>query len=239
MTRPAGQNRWPHLSATLVLIAALTLAACAPAGTPTTLATTLTTAPPATTTSSATPTTAAAAAEEEAIEIATLFLKAYGAYDADRAASYLAPDALADFGGSVETFRLDVKHGEAQGFKLLLDPCEELATSSSGTVVRCPYAYHGIRSDEIGLGPYSDNYYDLTVLDGKIVSISNHIAFMTNGFSDQMWEPFAEWVAQNYPEDGAIMYENWPAIFMQQFTEEASELWEQRSREYVEVIRSS
>ena len=153
MTRPGGQNRWPHLSAAVVLIAALTLAACAPAGTATTVTTTLTTAPPATTTSSATPTTAASATEEEAIEIATLFLEAYGAYDADRAASYLGSDALGDFGGSVETFRLDVKHGEAQGFKLLLDPCEELATSSSGTVVRCPYAYHGIRSDEMGLEP--------------------------------------------------------------------------------------
>ena len=62
---------------------------------------------------------------------------------------------------------------------------------------------------------------------------------MTNGFSEQIWEPFAEWVRETYPEDGAVMYENWPNFFMAQFTEEATELWELRSREYVEVVRSS
>jgi hypothetical protein len=239
MNRPASQNRWPHISATVVLIAALTLAACAPAGT----TTTLTTAPPATPTSSATPTTASPAAEDAAIEIARLFLEAYTAFDADKAASYLTDDALQEFApsggdgaGDVEGLRLQVRHLKAAGFKLLLDSCEEQDSSPPGTSVRCTYDYHRIRSDEIGLGPYSGSQFDITVLDGEIVSVSDHFVFLENGFSDQMWEPFAEWVAENYPEDGALMYENWPSIFMAQLTDESIELWEQRSREYVEVV---
>lgn len=167
------------------------------------------------------------------VELATAFVEAYGTFDADQAASYLAADAdLSAFDGGVEGLRLELSHWKAQGFKLLLDSCEEQESSPSGTSVRCRYDYHGIRSDEIGLGPYSGSWFDIGVLEGEIVSVSGHLEFMSNGFSSQMWEPFAEWVAETYPEDGAIMYENWPSIFMAQLTDESNQLWEQRSREY-------
>jgi hypothetical protein len=44
---------------------------------------------------------------------------------------------------------------------------------------------HAIRSDEIGLGPHTGNYWDLTVRDGKIVSAQREVEFMT-GFEDQI-----------------------------------------------------
>jgi hypothetical protein len=67
--------------------------------------------------------------------------------------------------------------------------------------------------------------------DGKIVSAANTIAFMTNGFSEQVWEPFADWVATTYPDDVVRMYDSGAQTEFR-LTEESVQLWEQRSREY-------
>jgi hypothetical protein len=79
---------------------------------------------------------------------------------------------------------------EAQGYKQTLISCEELGSSASGTTLRCTFDYHAIRSDEIGLGPYSGSSFLLTVRDGQIVRASKTWAIAE--FSPQMWEPFAE-----------------------------------------------
>ena len=42
--------------------------------------------------------------------------------------------------------------------------------------------------------------WELTVRDGAIASATNMIAFTTNGFSEQVSEPFADWVATTYPD---------------------------------------
>jgi hypothetical protein len=172
------------------------------------------------------------------IAVATAFVEAYAAFDADKAASYLADGALAEFGGfdgEVEDLRLGLSQGQAAGFKWLLDSCEAQDSSPSGTLVRCAYDYHGIRSDEIGLGPYSGSWFDITVLDGEIVSVSDHIQFMSNGFASEMWEPFADWVADTYPDDVAVMYTD-SSQALPSITEESNQLWELRSREYVNVV---
>lgn len=55
------------------------------------------------------------------VEVATAFLEAYAANDVDDvdlAASFLAPEALADFFGDLETMRLDVRLSEVTGFTL-------------------------------------------------------------------------------------------------------------------------
>jgi hypothetical protein len=173
-----------------------------------------------------------------AVDLATAFLEAYAAFDADKAASYLADSAVAEFGafgGDVQDLRLELSQEQATGFKLLLDSCEAQNSSPSGTSVRCAYDYHGIRSDEIGLGPYSGSWFDITVLEGEIVSVSDHIQLMSNGFSSEVWEPFAVWVSTIYPEDAAIMY--WDGSLNSRLTEESIPLWEQRSIEYVAVAR--
>jgi hypothetical protein len=178
-------------------------------------------------------------ADPAAEEVATGFLEAYGALDVDRAVSYLADDA--DFSGlvssvgpfvseaTVDDLRLNVALLEAEGYKQILHPCEQLAGSTSGTDLRCPFDYHTLRSDEIGLGPYSGSYFDLTVRDGEIVEVSETMAI--SEFSPQMWEPFRAWVATTYPEDAKVMYAGCCAAF----TEESIALWKQRSQEYVKV----
>ncbi|HUP15778.1 MAG TPA: hypothetical protein VM848_06990 [Acidimicrobiia bacterium] len=169
------------------------------------------------------------------IDVATAFVEAFGAFDSGKAASYLAADAnLGGFGEDGEGMMADMRWREASGFKLLLDSCVATTTEPSGTSVRCAYDYHGIRSDEIGLGPYGGSWFDIRVQDGKIVSVSDNIQFMSNGFSSEMWEPFTRWITETYPENVAIMYD--ASKIMNQFTEASATLWEQRSREYVEIV---
>ena len=174
----------------------------------------------------------------EAENLATQFVEAYAAFDADKAASYLTDGALAEFsgfGGDVEDLRLGLSQGQAAGFKWLLDSCEAQDSSPSGTLVRCAYDYHGLRSDEIGLGPYRGSWFDITVLEGEIISVSDHIQFTSNGFSSEMWEPFADWMAETYPDDVAVMYTD-SSQALPSITEESNQLWELRSHEYVNVV---
>jgi len=173
--------------------------------------------------------------DPRAVEVATGFVEAYGAFDADRAITYLADDAdLSGFGlEGTREFRLFLSFIEAQGYKQMLTPCEETGSSASGTYVRCAYDFHAIRSDQIGRGPFSGSYFDLTVRDGEIVRASSY--FEIEEFSPQMWEPFAEWVSTTYPEDVAVMYTD--AKFGDyRLSEESIRLWEKRSREYVKEV---
>jgi basic membrane protein A and related proteins len=169
-------------------------------------------------------------------EIARGFLDAYGAFDADRAVTYLSDDAIAEGWGSPEEFRLDVSLRKGQGYKQMIDDCARHGDSPSGISLRCGFDLHALRSDEIGLGPYAGNYWDLTVRDDKIVSASTTWAFMTNGFAREMWGPFANWVAAEHPNDIATMYEDPKGLAGSLRTEESVRLWEQRTREYVEHV---
>jgi hypothetical protein len=90
-------------------------------------------------------------------------------------------------------------------------------------------------SDEIGLGPYTGNYWRLTVGDGRIVAAQRDIAFMTNGFSDQIWEPFAEWVSIEHRDDVLAMCTD-ERQGMQRVTHDSIRLWEQHTAEYVALV---
>lgn len=177
---------------------------------------------------------AAEAPETNAKEVATSFLEAYGDFDADRAITYLADDAdLSGLGAEgTRQFRLLVSFFEAQGYKQMLAPCEQRGSSSAaGTYVRCAFDFHAIRSDEIGRGPYSGSYFDITVLDGQIVRVTNY--FETAKFSPEMWEPFAEWVSTTHPEDASVMYNEDLTNF--QLSEESIALWNRHSRGYLKT----
>ena len=172
------------------------------------------------------------------VEIATAFFEAFATFDAGKAASYLTAGAFAESAGMVESLSLETRFWEVQGFKLLLDSCEERASLPSGAVVRCTYDYHALRSDEMGLGPFSGSWYDFTVEEGRIVQATGHLVFMENDFSAQVWEPFADWLRRTYPDDVAIMYIDFSQS-MYRLSDESIGLWEQRSREYVEVVKGA
>jgi hypothetical protein len=113
--------------------------------------------------------------------------------------------------------------------------CEQVGNSESGVSLVCAFDMHGIKSDEIGLGPYIDNYWNLTVRDGRIDSACQRMAYLSNGFSKQMWEPFAAWVRVEHPGDIVAMYTD-ESQEMQRVTEDSNRLWELRTAEYVAAV---
>ena len=101
------------------------------------------------------------------------------------------------------------------------------------TTVVCAFDFHGIRSEEIGRGPFSGSDFTITVRDGKISRAS--MSWDIEKFSPQMWEPFADWVSTTYPEDAAVMYQD-ATLGNFRLTEESIRLWEQHTRGYVEEV---
>jgi hypothetical protein len=174
--------------------------------------------------------------------VATSFVRAYGAFDVEQASRYLADDAdISKLIGSVGAqgvegtrgeFRLLLSLLQAQGYKQLLHPCEELGSSAAGATVRCGFDFHSIRSHQLGPGPFTGSYFDLTVRDGEIVQASK--TWGLEEFSPQVWEPFARWVSTAHPQDAAVMYTD-GTYTGARLTEGSIRLWDQRSREYVEV----
>jgi hypothetical protein len=167
-----------------------------------------------------------------AVEVATGFVKAYGAFDVEQAMTYLADDATIRVLGAQDDLRLLSSWLEATGYQQIVDPCEQVGNSASGSI-RCTFAFHALRSSEIGRGPFRGSYFDLVVRDGKVVEASQN--WEIEKFSPQVWEPFANWVSKAHPKDAAVMYAD-QAHTGVRLTEESIPLWERHTRAYVEEV---
>jgi hypothetical protein len=168
----------------------------------------------------------------KAVEVATGFLAAYGAFDVEKAKAYLADDATIASIGTGDDLRLLISWLEAVGYEQILDSCEQVGSSASGTI-RCAFDFHSLRSGELGRGPFGGSSFDLVVSDGKIVRASQ--GWNVEEFSPQVWEPFANWVSTAHPKDAAVMYtdESYSNV---RLTEASIRLWDLRTREYVEEV---
>jgi hypothetical protein len=183
--------------------------------------------------------------EPSAAEVATKFTAAYGGLDADQALSYVADDAdisglwtsvgTQDAQGMREQFRALISLLEAQGYKQLRNSCEELDNSAAGTHVQCSFDFHDLRSDELGRGPFSGSYLDLTVRDGVIDRASTY--WEIEKFSPQMWEPFARWVSKAHRDDAAVMYTD-GAYSGVRLNDESIRLWGRHTQGYVDATKS-
>jgi hypothetical protein len=166
-----------------------------------------------------------------AVEVATGFVEAYGAFDVERAMTYLAEDATISVLGEQDDPRLLISWLEATGYEQIVDPCEQVGNSASSSV-HCTFAFHGLRSGEIGRGPFGGSSFDLVVRDGKVVEASQ--TWEIEKFSPQVWEPFANWVSTAHPKDAAVMYTDGSHTNVR-LTEESIPLWERYTRAYVET----
>lgn len=173
------------------------------------------------------------AAASPAEEVATRFLEAYGAFDVERITTYLADDATIASMGADDDPRLLMSWLEATGYQQILHSCEQLGNSASGSI-RCPFDFHGLRSGEIGRGPFSGSSFDLVVRDGEIVHVSQ--GWEIEKFSPQVWEPFARWVSKAHPKDAAVMYldETHSGV---RLSEESIRLWERNTQRYVDEVK--
>lgn len=169
------------------------------------------------------------------LEVATNFVAAFGAHDADRAITYLSD--VADLTGlgaeGIREFRLLLSYLEAVGYRQLHTSCLDMGSSALGTYVHCTFDFHSNGSDEIGRSPFSGSSIHFTVRDGEIVRASTQWQF--GKFGPQIWDPFKEWVSTNYPEDVAVMYEEtYPGDMA--LRADSIRLWNQHTREYVEEV---
>jgi len=165
-------------------------------------------------------------------EVATSFLEAYGAFDVERAVSYLADDATIASMGADDDPRLLISWLEATGYRQILHSCEQLGNSASGGI-RCPFDFYALRSGEIGRGPFGGSSFDLVVRDGKIVHVSQ--SWEIEEFSPRVWEPFSSWVSTAHPEDAAVMYTD--GCCNVRLAEESIRLWERHTQGYVDEVK--
>jgi hypothetical protein len=168
-------------------------------------------------------------------EVSTGFLEAFGAFDVEQARTYLANDATVASMTEQDDLRLLVAYLEATGYEQTLGACEGASNrpdSDSGSI-RCTFDFHGLRSGEIGRGPFRGSSFDLFVHDGKIVRAKQDWGI--EKFSPQMWEPFAGWVSTAHPKDAAVMYTD-ESHSNVRLTEESIRLWERDTREYVKEV---
>jgi hypothetical protein len=178
-------------------------------------------------------------ADATAVSVASGFLKAYGAFDAEAAMTYVADDAdltglIETSPGGVEGLSMLLSWLEASGYEQTITSCEA-TTLDSGEVssVTCAFDFHAIRSDEIGRGPFSGSDFGFTVRGGEIVTAS--MTWDIEKFSPQMWEPFADWVSTTYPKDAAVMYTDGTLSSFRP-TERSVQLWEEHTKEYVKEV---
>jgi hypothetical protein len=173
-------------------------------------------------------------------DVATEFMHLYAGHDIRRAVAFLAEDGTVEAWGPPEGpdgIMRDARWSQAVNLKITPGACDESGTTAAGTQVVCPFDYHALGSDELGRGPFSGNVFDFTVRDGQIVTADMKLAFETNGFSVQMWEPFGAWVAENHPEDAAKMYADWPDQTTQALDDQSTRLWAKHVDGYIDAVQ--
>ncbi len=114
-----------------------------------------------------------------------------------------------------------------------MQPCQELSTAPVGTTVGCPFDYHVLHSEQLGLGPCTNNIFTVLVADGKVVSVEPLYEFGTNGQLD-LFEAIGAWVRENHLGDWASMEsaDGHTRAEMQRWYP----LWKQYSQEYADAM---
>ena len=176
------------------------------------------------------------AGSSEAVATASSFILSSYAHELDRAEGMLSTDVDMVDPETLGKWRNTNAWYEAAGFSVTDLACREVSTSSAGTAVHCSFALHGMGSESLGRGPYLGNTFDLTVLDGEITSVKEYWPFEENGFSDEMWEPFADWIQQTHPDDADVMYTD-ASLTEPRPGPTSMGLWELRVRQYAELER--
>jgi hypothetical protein len=63
------------------------------------------------------------------------------------------------------------------------------------------------------------------------------LAFETNGFAEQMWQPFGDWVDSAHRTDALEMYAPFTGMSRQATTGRADRLWQKYVPEYVAAVQ--
>jgi hypothetical protein len=172
-----------------------------------------------------------------AIRTASDFVDALSLFNVSQARRLLAPGAT--FTGAVDTRHWEVvmRFFQKTGGQIIPDPCAVLNRTGAEIVVNCPYEYQLMRSGELRLGPYTGSTFEITTRNGRVTHVNMYHATDANGFSTQMWSPFATWIDTFHHRDGAKMYPDWPRQGHWPATDQAIRLWSERTRQFVRYAR--
>jgi hypothetical protein len=130
-------------------------------------------------------------AERVAQELAEAFADG----DNARVASMLAETSSAPPG-----WRSFAKIDDAWSAEYFLDRCRTEIVTDYATRVGCTFAYHSLHSEELGLGPFGNNYLGVAVKDGEVRSFSVVFNGESNGEA-ALYESVGKWIHENHPED--------------------------------------
>jgi hypothetical protein len=174
---------------------------------------------------------------EAATELAADFVDAVAAYDAQRAASYLADEAEIELRTSTVdagSMGAHLRWTRAAGFRLLPERCELQSVSAPAATVACAYDAHGLGSERLDRGPFTDNVLRLTVVDGEIVSGVEQLG--SDVFEVTMWEPFVAWLVSNRADEAALMFGDSPWAMRPALSQRSAQLWAENIDEYVRAV---
>jgi hypothetical protein len=132
-------------------------------------------------------------------EIAQAFVEAYGAGDAVRAATYLAPGHV-----PYDGWDRDIERNVAWGVTFLFDSCEVTAEGWFGSAVLCPFDLHVMHSDAVGKGPFTGNTFTVFVKDGAVTEAEDQMPWETNGQGEYI-DAVNAWVQRNHPQEWELL----------------------------------
>jgi hypothetical protein len=172
------------------------------------------------------------------INTATAFVDALSSFDLPRARRLLAAGATFTGGMDTKGWVEDMRFVQQTGGQFLPGRCHVLQRGLPETIkVDCPYSYQLMRSGDLGLGPYTGSHVQLTFGPRRITQVNIDHETDTNGWSAQMWMPFAAWVDRFHRSDGPRMYPDWPQQHHWPTTDRAIRLWSLRTRQFVRYAR--
>lgn len=173
----------------------------------------------------------------DTLPVASAFLEAVYDQDVELATSFLAPGVQINHAEVLGTATVSEWHDElawqgAIGASMVDHSCRAEGTSE----VICTYSLHALGSDLLRHRPYVGNTLDLTIRDGLIVAFKDEWHYMDNGFSAEMWEPFAGWIVREHPSDVRVMYTD-SGMNLPRLGPTSVRRWEQRVAEWVATRR--
>jgi hypothetical protein len=159
--------------------------------------------------------------------VARAFVAAYADHDIQAASAYVAEGTEPWPDWDTESRR-----NAAWKVEYLVDGCRGSATSTGAVAFTCPYDLHLLASEEVGLGPYPDSYFQVVVRDGEVTSASSTIPYQTNGVGNHV-EEVTRWVRENHPADADFLLKEEQAVTEAEWPR-WTRLWHEVLREYVD-----
>jgi hypothetical protein len=186
------------------------------------------------------------------LDIANGYIAARNQHSADGMASYFAANATID--GDLTTtaagYARVVEFERITGWEFTLGDCWEVVGAQDQLRVQCPFTFENDWSKALGLGPIgtSRTAFTFTISDDEIERLAmvldvGEVNFDVPGQNYTVVnDPFVEWLDRTHPDD------KWAVFSSSQcfpggacaplLTDEALDLWEQYSDEFVEFASS-